>query len=146
LRSWKFWLGVVVSIVFLALALRGLDSLIEEKTRAAVAALGQPVVDVEAIVARVRAEVAQDLAPISDSLDDLNEKVDEAVAEAVPEPGPAPDQPAPEPEEEKKEDPAPAPEPEASPEPTAQNAEPEHQAPARGHFLHRRLFGGGKAA
>ena len=25
LRSWKFWLGVVVSIVFLALALRGLD-------------------------------------------------------------------------------------------------------------------------
>jgi uncharacterized protein (TIRG00374 family) len=25
LRSWKFWLGVVVSIIFLALALRGLD-------------------------------------------------------------------------------------------------------------------------
>jgi uncharacterized protein (TIRG00374 family) len=25
LRSWKFWLGVVVSVVFLALALRGLD-------------------------------------------------------------------------------------------------------------------------
>jgi uncharacterized protein (TIRG00374 family) len=25
LRSWKFWLGVVISIVFLALALRGLD-------------------------------------------------------------------------------------------------------------------------
>jgi len=25
LRSWKFWLGVIISIVFLALALRGLD-------------------------------------------------------------------------------------------------------------------------
>jgi uncharacterized membrane protein YbhN (UPF0104 family) len=25
LRSWKFWLGVVISVAFLALALRGLD-------------------------------------------------------------------------------------------------------------------------
>jgi hypothetical protein len=127
------------------LAMEGLEARIQRAATMAVEAVGRPEVDIEAIVARVRAEVAQDLTPLEEAIADIPEQIQEALPE--PEPGPAPD---PAPDEPAQETPA-TPEPESPtedtpPAPEAHNAEPETQAPARHHFLHGRIGGKGKAA
>lgn len=125
--------------------MNGLTNLIRTEVRAALTEVGYGEAQVEQIVARVRSELAGDLAPIAEIPAQITEAVDQAVAELPdpepapdpePEPGAAPDQPAPEPEPEA------APEaetPPESPEPKAEHAEAESQPPARQHFLHRNL-------